>query len=256
MGRDMTLFEEPPVTRYDLHFVLAGIQVRAHPLFWLMAILFGYSSGNLIYLMIWIVCVFVSILFHELGHALMMRRFGQPSHIVLYMGGGLTVPEPTWWGIGGANIAFRPSQDVVMSLAGPGAGFLLAVLTLGAVVAAGGSIVITTLRGILPMPMAILPAGGAIVNWFVMQMIWINIFWGLINLMPVLPLDGGHIAQRILTSADPWNGRRKSLWISCVTGAIVALLGLVLLESLFMVLLFGLLSLQSYLSLRGLTGGF
>jgi stage IV sporulation protein FB len=251
----MTLFEPPPLSRYDLRFVLAGIPTRVHPLFWVMAILFGYSSGNLIYLIIWIVCVFVSILFHELGHALMMRRFGQPSHVVLYLGGGLTVPEPTWWGIGGANIALRMGQDVLISLAGPGTGFLLAGLILVGIVAAGGSIVMTAFLGILPLPMAILPAGGAILNWAVMAMLWINVFWGLINLMPVLPLDGGNITRRLLIGADPRDGGRKSLWISCTAGVIVAVSGLILLGSIFISLFFGFLAFQSYQSLQGRAGG-
>ena len=33
----MSLFQLPPPTRYDLRFTIAGIPVRVHPLFWLVA---------------------------------------------------------------------------------------------------------------------------------------------------------------------------------------------------------------------------
>src|SRR2546422_735068 len=94
----MLRFEPPAHTRYDLHFSLAGIPVCVHPLFWLMTALFGASAGDLIQLLVWIAVVFVSILIHEMGHALMMRWYGQPSRVVLYLAGGLTIPEPVGWG--------------------------------------------------------------------------------------------------------------------------------------------------------------
>ena len=65
----MMLFQSPPPTRYDLRFSIAGIPVSVHPVFWLIALLFG-SSGDPLLIPIWILVVFVSILVHELGHAL------------------------------------------------------------------------------------------------------------------------------------------------------------------------------------------
>jgi hypothetical protein len=63
----MLLFQVPPPTRYDLRFNLAGFPVRVHPLFWLIAVLLGYSSGDPLQILIWVVVVFVSILIHEMG---------------------------------------------------------------------------------------------------------------------------------------------------------------------------------------------
>ena len=71
-----------------------------------MAVLFGASAGGILQLLVWVAVVFVSILFHELGHALAFRFYGQPSRIVLYMAGGMTVPEPIWWGSRWANVSF------------------------------------------------------------------------------------------------------------------------------------------------------
>ena len=92
----MLLFQPPPSTRFDLRFTLAGIPIRVHPFFWVIATRFGASTSDVIHLVLWIVIVFISILIHELGHALVMWLYGQPSYIVLHMAGGPTVPEAKW----------------------------------------------------------------------------------------------------------------------------------------------------------------
>src|SRR5512142_1497159 len=121
------LFQSPPPTPYDLRFNLAEIPVRVSPTFWLIAILFGIS-GSLLLLPIWVLVVFVSILIHELGHAFAFRRYGQRSRIVLHFAGGLTIPEPVSWGSTYANVGLTPNQQIFISIAGPGAGFLFAAL--------------------------------------------------------------------------------------------------------------------------------
>lgn len=85
------LLEPPPPTRYDLRFTLVGVPTRVHPLFRILAVFFGGFAPDPVRLLIWVAGVFVSILIHELGHALAMRRCGQPSQIVLHLMGGLTV---------------------------------------------------------------------------------------------------------------------------------------------------------------------
>ena len=253
----MFLFQPPPPTRYDLRFAIAGTPVRVHPLFWLIAVLIGYS-GDLIQVLVWVLVVFVSILVHELGHALAMRRYGQSSQIVLHFAGGLTIPEPARWGTGWASVARTPNQEVFISLAGPFSGFLLAGIVTAAVFLSGGSVLMRAWLGIIPLPVsASVPFGGAVASALVMVLLWVNIFWGLINLLPVYPLDGGNVARYLLLKADPWDGIRKSLWLSVITGAIVAVGGFFLLRSLFMALLFGFLAFQSYQSLQGRArGGF
>lgn len=253
----MFLFQPPPPTRYDLRFNLAGIPIRVHPLFWLIALLLGSSSGSILQLLIWVLVVFVSILIHELGHALAMRRYGQSSQVILHMMGGLTVPEQVSWGSGWASVALTPNQEIFVSLAGPGAGFLFAGLVIGGVIVSGGSIIMGTLLGFIPMPAIVdLPIGGSILNALVITLLWVNIFWGLINLVPVHPLDGGNVARYMLLKTDPRDGIRKSLWISVIAGILVAAIGLFLLGSIYMAFLFGFLAFQSYQSLQGRAGRF
>jgi stage IV sporulation protein FB len=246
----MFLFQQPPPTRYDLRFSIADIPVRVHPLFWLIALLFA-SSGDLLLIPIWIGVIFVAILVHELGHALAFRRYGQRSQIVLHFAGGLTIPEPVNWGSGYANVGLTANQQIFISLAGPGAGFLLAALVLGIVFATGGSVGIIWLLGFIPLPLNVaMSFGGRIMTALVSALLWVTIFWGLINLVPVYPLDGGSVMRNIFVQADPVDGIRKSLWLSVIAGAVVALAGFFVFRSLFMALLFGFLAFQSYQSLQ------
>jgi len=247
----MLLFQVPPPTRYDLNFTLAGFPVRVHPLFWLIAVLLGYSSGDPLQILIWVLVVFISILVHELGHALAFRRYGLASQIVLHFAGGLTIPESTRWGSRWANVALGPNQNIFISLAGPGAGFLLAALVIAGVLLSGGSVLTSRLLGFIPVPaMALLPFGGNVLNMFVTALLWVNIFWGFINLMPVYPLDGGSVTRNVLLQTDPVDGVRKSLWVSVIAGALIALAAFFFLRSLYMAILFGFLAFQSYQSLQ------
>ncbi|MBN8654545.1 MAG: site-2 protease family protein [Anaerolineae bacterium] len=242
------MFQAAPPTRFDLRFNIAGFPVRVHPLFWVIAILLGSGSDNLLMIPVWIVIVFVSILVHELGHALAFRRYGQDSHILLHFSGGLTIPESLPWGGGYANVGLTPNQHIVVSLAGPFAGFLLAGLTLAVGAALGGEIIVTTILGVIPFPIVLMPIS-TLTDIFITAL-WVNIFWGIINLLPVFPLDGGHVARYILIQTDPMGGLRTSLWVSIITGGLLAVVGFLLLNSIYMAFLFGLLAFQSYQMLQ------
>ena len=49
-------------------------------------------------------------------------------------------------------------------------------------------------------------------------MLWINIMWGLLNLLPVWPLDGGQITETVLSQVNPYDGRRWTHIVSLVAG--------------------------------------
>jgi stage IV sporulation protein FB len=240
------LVQAPPPTRFDLRFTFAGVPIRVHPLFWIMIILFGASTGDVLQLLMWIPVASCSILIHELGHAVALRLHGQPSRIVLHVAGGLTTPEPVRWGTGWATVSLRPSREILISLAGPCTGFLLASLVMVGVVAAGGSITVMPLFGVIPMPTVLLPCGRRAAYLFLNDLLWVNVFWGLMNLVPVHPLDGGNIARNLLIGANIPEATRKSMWLSLVVGALVAAGGLLLLRSTYVALLFGFLAFQSY----------
>lgn len=248
----MLMFQVPPPTRYDLNFSILGIPVRVHPFFWLISLLFGSSSNSMLGVLIWVVAAFVSILVHELGHALVMRRYGQDPEIILHFG-GLAVPRSFSWGGGYANVAATPTQQILISLAGPFAGFAFAILILAIAVALGGAIIPNFILGFLPFPVVLFPTDAGILTSVIMTFLFINIFWGYINLVPVYPLDGGQVARYAWLKTDPWDGVRKSLWLSVIAGAIMTLLALVFFRSIYMAVLFGLLAFQSYQSVQGRT---
>lgn len=248
------LLQVPPPTQFDLRFSIFGIPVRVHPLFWVIGLLLGSGSNGLTGAIIWVVVIFISILVHELGHAFAFRRFGQDSHVILHFAGGLTVPESVPWGGGYANVRLTSNEQVFVSLAGPGAGFLLAAATLSTGFFMGGSIVTSYLLGFIPIPLVLFQ--NDILNQIFISFLWVNIFWGFVNLIPVYPLDGGHVARHILIQRDPLAGLRTSLWISVISGGLAAIIGLLFLDSVYMGVLFGFLAFQSFQALQGTSGGY
>ena len=77
-----------------LRFRLSGIPFAVTPYFWVGSAIFGagaaHGPNGLLLLAVWVLCVFVSIVLHELGHALAARQVGVSPYVVLYQMGGLT----------------------------------------------------------------------------------------------------------------------------------------------------------------------
>jgi membrane-associated protease RseP (regulator of RpoE activity) len=216
-------------------------------MFWVMALLLGLRSKDPISLLAWVVAMFVAILVHELGHALAMRSYGFYPQILLYGLGGLAD-----YGMGvrsGAELT--PYSRIHISLAGPVAGILLAVAVALLVWLVGGHVELVRLLGVIPLPVIAEPFGSIALTAFLQSIIWIGIFWGLINLMPVYPLDGGQIARELLLMFNPQSGLEQSLTLSFYCSLFLAFVGFFMLSSMFMTLLFGFLAYNSYLLLRG-----
>ena len=243
----MLLGQDPPRTQADLYFRLAGIPVRVHPFFWLIALVLGARSENARDLVGWIVALFVSILIHELGHALMMRSFGFQPSITLYSLGGFASYGDTY---GGRRIS--TGRQILISLAGPGAGFLLAGAIIAALVLTGHEVAF--FRHGIELPwVSIEEVGSPDFTQFIFQMLFINIVWGMVNLMPVYPLDGGHISREIFLAVNSRDGIRQSLILSMITAIALGAYGLLQWRSFFMAFLFGYLAYESYTILQRYT---
>ena len=262
----VSVFEDSlaPRTRFDVNFHVGDIPVRIHPFFWLSTVLLGIPHGDdsfnekVISLLLWIVIVCVSILVHELGHVLMGRYFGTRGHILLTGFCGLAI---------GSNDLQERWQRNAVSLAGPGAGFLFAALFAGGCWLYNPAITLWTLGSLFGVEVDV-ARGVEIPPHFVLTimrlMLWINIFWGLVNLLPVWPLDGGQISREICEHYRGRDGMRLSLVISLATAAAVAILAVIewvmakpLIpylsfgeRPLFPVIFFGLLAFQSWQLLR------
>ncbi|MDG3006204.1 site-2 protease family protein [Paludisphaera mucosa] len=230
-----------PPTSYDLNFRLLGVPVRVHPFFWLFSAMLGLSGNqdDLSLVALWVGCVFLSILVHEFGHALMGKRFGGSPSILLYSLGGLCYSgsERTPW------------QRLAVILAGPGAGFLLFLATL---IAAGvvdrispveNLAMVLRLMGLPHDPESYFGGRSKLGDGMPAQayfmMVQINLYWTIINLLPIWPLDGGQATQVVLSQVDRRNGVRRSHIISFLTaGALAIFLG-VRSGSLFITLFMG-----------------
>jgi stage IV sporulation protein FB len=178
---------EPQQTAWDLRWRMFGIHVRVHPFF---------------YLLVWMACVFVSILFHELGHVLMGRLFGSDGHIVLYSFGGLAV--------GSSNVRYR-WQRVLVLLAGP-----LPPLALAGILYFYRFSIASLFANAEPETARLLKAALA-------MLIEINFYWSLLNLLPIWPLDGGQATREVCESWFGSRGTRFALGVSLVVAGLFAL---------------------------------
>jgi stage IV sporulation protein FB len=240
---------EPERTTYDLRFRLFGFPVRIHPFFWVGALLLGGDTAlklGVEFLFIWVAVVFVSILVHEMGHALAFRVYGAGADIVLYAFGGLAIPTFAIPGRG---------RRIVIALAGPFAGFALCGAVYGSNVAFAWA---TDAKGFETNGLPV---------WFLYKMlVAVNLYWGVFNLLPVFPLDGGQVSRELCGVAWGARGRRVSLQISFAVAALVAAYSLLChfgdaslfaglpwwfpLGSLWTAILFGLLAYESYQQLQ------
>jgi membrane-associated protease RseP (regulator of RpoE activity) len=239
------IIAEPAPTRFDIRFDLGKIPVTIHPLFWLTTVLLGIGTGRGVEgVVLWTSAVLVSILVHELGHALVARAHGWPPRILLWGLGGLAIYAPT---------RETTRSRILIALAGPGAGFVFGAIVLVAIVVAGYSAPI-------PLPLIELAVGtgpsfvggGGRLELFVLFLLWFNLFWGVMNLTPVIPLDGGTVCQAVVGRLRPRDGLRLSVQISLGFAALVAAVAIVWWRSPFIAILFGMLGYQSWAMLRQL----
>lgn len=197
------MIAEPQPTPYDLVFRAFGFPVRVHPFFWLTTALLGQNAinrpnGGLI-LLIWIAAVFVSILVHELGHTFAYRWYGGTGRIWLYWFGGLAVSE---------SPPRSPVKKIVISLAGPMAGFALAGVVYGSNQAMEWR------------------DNSQFTNEFFFQMMFINVAWGILNLFPIYPLDGGQATREFCVLLGIRRAQAVSLQISMVTAGVLCVYSL------------------------------
>jgi stage IV sporulation protein FB len=243
------LLGEPQRTQYDLNFVLFGIPVRVHPLFWLVSLLLGYQGRDGVGLLTWIAAVFFAILVHELGHALMMRAHGFRPWIVLYGMGGLACYNP--------RDAYGSKRSdtvthVLISVAGPAAGFLLAAFVVAGFYAAGhrDQVAFIAPWGLRPIVWLANERLAQLLN----DILFICVFWGLVNLAPVYPLDGGQIAREVFLRFSPSDGIRQAMLLSIFAAIGMAVYGFARLHDNYIGVFFGYLAYCSFVALQSYSG--
>ena len=190
------------------------IPIRIHPLFWVMAALIGFlSSYSLVGTLVWMVVILVSVLVHEMGHALTGIAFKQQVHIQLVVFGGATYRD-------GPRLSLP--KEFLLTLNGPLFGLALGGVAYG-------------IRAIWAAP-------PEIAHYALNVTIWVNFFWSLINLLPILPLDGGHLLRILCEGIFGAKGTSIALLTSVIIGGSLAVaafvLGFFLIGAVFFILTF------------------
>jgi Zn-dependent protease len=162
-----------------------GIDVKLHPTFVLLLIWVGFTtlfSGgdfNAVVLEIFVVlALFSFVVLHELGHALMARRFGIPTRdITLLPIGGVARLE---------SLPEEPKKEFLVAIAGPLVNLVLGTLLLGILALTNG------LSGLASIE--------ALGNNIWAQLMIANFTLFAFNLLPAFPMDGGRILRALLSS--------------------------------------------------------
>lgn len=233
-----------------IRFTIFGVPVEIQPMFWLTGAFFGGATRSnsqeaLIEVVVFIIIMGISILVHELGHALVGRRLG---------GGYASI---TLWGFGGLAYnhggRFTRSGNFWRIAAGPGAGFALGLLVVLLLCLGFGPMNGLNLSSWLLFNEAItspstevisvIREGGLRLN-VIHDFLWINFWWGVINLLPVLPLDGGRIADLFVRP------QKQVYQIGFITGTVMAIYALTKIESVYTAAMFGYFAFQNFQQMK------
>jgi len=169
---------------------IAGTDVKIHFTFPLLLLFIALSNlcfglGAALLGVLFVTLVFGCVLLHEFGHIFAARAFGvRTPDVTLYPIGGVARLE---------RMPERPSQELIVALAGPAvnvviAGFLTAVLVL-----LGLGVNLTGLGGFV--------AGGLS---FLSSLAAVNIWLVVFNLIPAFPMDGGRVLRALLAMRMPF----------------------------------------------------
>jgi Zn-dependent protease len=166
---------------------VAGIPIRIHFTFVLILVWVGFFAtrqGQDVFLsLIQLFLLFTCVVLHELGHALMARRFGvETLEIVLYPIGGV------------ARLKSMPSgkAELLIAMAGPAVNLAIIVVLLPA---AGFILGLALFQGELFQWSGLASLVGFL--------IYANGILLVFNLIPAFPMDGGRILRAALTLAMP-----------------------------------------------------
>ena len=187
-----------------------------------MALIGGGLSANdslsLLLVLVFMLAGFISILVHELGHALTVRKFGLPTAITLRAFGGYASYP--------AGILSR-KQTFLVTAAGPSLQLCLGILLL-------------IIHYCVPIP------SESLLHALFYDLISISIIWAVLNCLPIYPMDGGQMLAAIL-------GPKRAHYVHLIGALCAVIIGLVsfgLLNSWLLPLFMGLFAWQNWQSFQ------
>jgi len=191
---------------------VAGIDVRVHVTFLLLLAWFGFAyyadggAGAMMVGLTFIILLFVCVVLHEFGHALAARSYGIGTHdITLLPIGGVARLQ---------RIPEKPSQELVVALAGPAVNVVIALglyVVLGRFFAWGDLVAVDSGEGSV-----------------LAKLLAINIILVVFNLLPAFPMDGGRVLRALLaTRMKHARATRIAASVGQVMAVLLGVLGLV-----------------------------
>lgn len=204
---------------------LFGIDIRVHFTFVLFLgwVLFshllrgeGWRAASSAVLLL--CSVFAIVVCHELGHALVARRFGiRTRDILLLPIGGVGRLE---------RIPSRPGQELAIAIAGPAVNLVFAALIFG---------VLTLQR----VPEQTILGVDLVGSPLLVKLFWINVSLAIFNLIPAFPMDGGRVFRALLAlRLDRVRATQIAAQVGRALAVGLALLGLAGNAILFLIALF------------------
>jgi len=196
------------------------IPIQIDPLFWILAFGLGwYYTGQISLTLIWGLVILFSILFHEFGHALTALAFGQQSTISLIVLGGVTRRQ---------GPALSKWKEFLIILNGPLAGLLLALIS-------------WLLIPFVPIK------EHHFFGYALLVSLYVNFFWTIVNLLPVQPLDGGHLLLILMQGIFGHRGYKVTYFLSIIFAVLLAIFAFTF-QQLFIGALFLIFAFESYRS--------
>lgn len=148
---------------------ISGTPIWIRPSFLILVALFVFldldSQVKAVHALLWIPVLLISVLVHELAHAGTIAAFGY---------GSSTIELGGWSGQTTNARQSRPGHEILISLAGPASSLAL-----------GGLFLVVFMMARQQMSPEIFI--------FVRLMLWANFAWGIFNMLPIFPLDGGQV---------------------------------------------------------------
>ncbi|MES2439319.1 MAG: site-2 protease family protein [Verrucomicrobiota bacterium] len=205
-----------------IRFSLFGIPVEVQPFFWISLVILGGALGadtaaEVFQILLFVLAGFISILVHEFGHALTARRFGATTSITLQAFGGYAAYS---------GVRLSRGKNFLVTAAGPLIQILLGFLVL-------------LLFQLIPR----MSDNGA---YFLLTLMYISFFWAILNLLPVLPLDGGQMLNAVLGPARI----KITLWVTIIVAVAVGLAMFLKTHSIIFPIFLGMFAWQAFQALK------